>query len=373
MEAVLRPGEESWQPCLHNLLQRFSQLEAAVVVDNLRQQGGHAGRTAAALRKLPPSKAAPILITKCAVKGKPNQMSQMTPEVATPISAVVTEELAPIEPIRASSKKAALSKSTSSASLQSLPHCEPEAKGAQQPTLVLSGSQQSTPLLSGPAEKVPTREPQLGGYAKEARAVAVSTKKKPPCDSMSSDELSQGGVQNASTPEVAKAPLIPDSKLLFVAALKGDIQQLSCLINLGADLNGRYTGRPNKAHQDKIIDATPLHLVVTMGKADVVEALLRHGADFEAKMRRALGPGKPAEEQYAEMTPLHLAAMEGHTNIVEMLLAHGADRCARMQLTDRSGDSCKERIMTPIEIAREMVSKGHERARVISLLSDMFE
>lgn len=161
----------------------------------------------------------------------------------------------------------------------------------------------------------------------------------------------------------------PDSKLLFVAALQGDLQGLTDLIEAGADLNGRYTGRPNREKADKIIDATPLHLVVTMGKTDVAEVLLKHGADFEAKMRRALGSGKPAEEQYAEMTALHLAAMEGHTNIVDMLLRQGASKKAKMQLIECKGDRTEERAITPLEIAQEMASKGYSRDAVISLLS----
>merc|ERR1712146_297134 len=166
---------------------------------------------------------------------------------------------------------------------------------------------------------------------------------------------------------MGKSGPVPDSKLLFVAALQGDIQTLDWLIADGADLNARYTGRPNKEQADKIIDATPLHLVVTMGKADVAEVLLKHGADFEAKMRRALGSSKPPEEHYTEMTPLHLAAMEGHTNIVEMLLARGADKSARMHLTEHKGDAVQERAITPLEIAQEMASKGHSRDSVISL------
>jgi ankyrin repeat protein len=172
--------------------------------------------------------------------------------------------------------------------------------------------------------------------------------------------------------EVAKSQnsgSVPDSKLLFVAALQGDIQTLDWLIADGADLNARYTGRPNKEQADKIIDATPLHLVVTMGKADVAEVLLKHGADFEAKMRRALGSSKPPDEQYAEMTPLHLAAMEGHTNIVEMLLARGADKGALMQLAEYKEDGKHERSITPLDIAKEMALKGHARESVISLLS----
>lgn len=271
--ALLGPGEEAWKGAFDNLCQRFAQFEAAVVAKTLRENDGHAGRTAQALRKLPPP-----------AEGSGSQ-----------------------SPAQA------------------------EATTSQAPAKMIAAAKEAQPRLS---------------------AASTAAESLPPL---------------ASPDAVADSPPPPDSKLIFVAALQSDVQQLNHLIAAGADLNGRYTGRPNKAQADKIIDATPLHLVVTMGKANVAEILLRHGADFEAKMRRALGSSKPPEEQYAEMTPLHLAAMEGHTNIVEMLLARGADKDARMQLLERKGDTVQERAITPLEIAREMASKGHSRDSVISL------
>lgn len=278
VDSLLRPGEEEWQGAYDNLCKRFAQLEVGVVADTLRQNNGHAGRTAQALRKLP----------------------------------------------------------------------DQPASGA------------STPPSASDATKA---APAPASTAKEIRQVKAS----PPSVSAANAPTSQTGAPQV--PCKTQAPPPPDSKLIFVAALQGDVQQLNHLIAAGTDLNGRYTGRPNKAQADKIIDATPLHLVVTMGNANVAEVLLRHGADFKAKMRRDLGSGKPPEEQYAEMTPLHLAAMEGHTNIVEMLLASGADKTAKMQLIERKGGAVQERAITPLEIAHEMVSKGHSRDSVISLLN----
>jgi hypothetical protein len=274
--SLLRSGEESWQGALDNLVQRFSQLDPATVVEQLRQNGGHAGRTASALRKLPAD-----------VESAPRD----------PLSSNGVAEFESAQAERLEAPKAVASK----ISTEVLPR-----KQAQEPQVQKTLSRSST----------------------------------------------------AST----------DSKLLFVAALQGDVQQLIHLISEGADLNDRYTGRPQREQADKIIDATPLHLVVTMGLTNVAEVLLRHGAAIEAKMQRALGHGKPPAEQYSEMTALHLAAMEGHTNIVEMLLEHGADQHAQMVLCERQGDRVKERAITPVEIAREMASKGHTRASVIALL-----
>lgn len=278
---MLRSGEEAWQGALDNLCQRFDNLDANTVVECLRKEGGHAGRTAKALRSLSDSASAP----PAAGAAKPVNMD-----------APVRKSPAPAEPAPAEANPPKVTAAVPS----------PPVKVAEPVQQVVESQTQSPPL---------------------------------------------------------------DSKLLFIAALQDDVQTLKQLIIAGADLNVRYTGRPNKEQADKIIDATPLHLVVTMGKADVAEVLIQHGADFELKMRRALGSSKPPEEQYSEMTPLHLAAMEGHTNIVEMLLTSGADKGALMQLAEYKGDGKRERAITPLEIAKEMALKGHSRESVISLLS----
>jgi hypothetical protein len=287
VETLLRPSEQEWAGALTNLAERFAQLDPSVVLDILRQNEGHAGRTAKALRALAP---------EAAISTKPAK-----------------QEVSATQPTKV-------------------------------PAVTVAPKQESEPAKAPSPAKAPAPRKQPD-KVKATPAPAVAA---------------------AAAASEALPPV--DSKLLFVAALQGDIQQLTWLINAGADLNGRYTGRPgDKA--DKIIDATPLHIVVTMGRADVAEALLRHGANVESKMCRALGSGKPPEEQYAEMTPLHLAAMEGHTNIVEMLVAFGADKGARMQLTEIKWGEHSSRTITPLEIAHEMVSKGHSRESVISVLS----
>lgn len=288
VEALLKPSEQAWEGTLTNLVQRFAQLDSSVVLDTLRQNDGHGGNTAKALRKLAPGA-----------------------QAVTPAPAAVKAE-----PVKVAPKK----------------ESPPQATKA-------------VPVAVAPKKELPKNQPT------PAKATAPAAKTAPP-------------------PAVAAAEAPPpvDDKLLFVAALQGDIQQLNQLVTARADLNGRYTGRP-ASKADKIIDATPLHLVVTMGRADVAEALLKHGADVEAKMCRALGAGKPPDEQYAEMTPLHLAAMEGHTNIVEMLIGYGANKSARMQLAELKDGDQHKRAITPLEIAHEMVAKGHPRESVISLLT----
>jgi len=51
-QRLLRPNEQAWRDAFKNLVQRFDMHSSTVVVDALRKNDGHAGRTAQALRKL---------------------------------------------------------------------------------------------------------------------------------------------------------------------------------------------------------------------------------------------------------------------------------------------------------------------------------
>ncbi len=57
---------------------------------------------------------------------------------------------------------------------------------------------------------------------------------------------------------------------------------------------------------------TPLHCAVTYKQKDIMEALLRKGADINA-------------HDITGMTPLHVAAMLGRRDEAQVLLQHGAD------------------------------------------------
>jgi ankyrin repeat protein len=64
--------------------------------------------------------------------------------------------------------------------------------------------------------------------------------------------------------------------------------------------------------QEERLGERPLHLAAEKGYNDVVELLLAHKAEVDAKTESG-------------ETPLYLAAREGHKDVVELLLAHGAD------------------------------------------------
>jgi uncharacterized protein len=112
---------------------------------------------------------------------------------------------------------------------------------------------------------------------------------------------------------------------LGLASFFGRLAAVRQLLGRGADVNaiGRNPGR-----------YTPLTGAVTSGAADVVDELLRHGADANYRY----GPG---------YTPLHSAAASGSEAIVRLLVGAGADADARTDDGRR-----------PLDFARE---KGHTR------------
>jgi hypothetical protein len=101
----------------------------------------------------------------------------------------------------------------------------------------------------------------------------------------------------------AKAPpVVPyDRMRLHIAALWGDVEIVELLLRRGAD--------PNVKDDN---GQTPLHIAALWGHVDVVRVLLEHRADPNAKDN----DGK---------TPLHYAAEKGHVDVVRVLLERGAD------------------------------------------------
>jgi ankyrin repeat protein len=69
---------------------------------------------------------------------------------------------------------------------------------------------------------------------------------------------------------------------------------------------------PESAASRNKLGETPLHWAALEGHNDLVELLLAHGADVNAK-------------DNGNYTALHEAALAGHNDLVELLLAHGAD------------------------------------------------
>jgi hypothetical protein len=104
------------------------------------------------------------------------------------------------------------------------------------------------------------------------------------------------------------------------------------LMEQGADVNA--VAQNNQRIQ-------PIHAAAANGNVRVVEALLQHGADANAR-------------QQGDFTALHTAAMDGNEEMARLLLEHGADPTAQ----DSRG-------RTPLDLARE-----YEQEAVIALLSE---
>jgi ankyrin repeat protein len=88
---------------------------------------------------------------------------------------------------------------------------------------------------------------------------------------------------------------------LHTAARAGDIDTVTALIARGADVN-EYDS----------LGGTPLHDAAWSGEARIVELLIEHRANVNARHKEA------------GSTPLHYAALMDRREVAQILLAHGA-------------------------------------------------
>lgn len=129
--------------------------------------------------------------------------------------------------------------------------------------------------------------------------------------------------------------------LITQAVTAGDSDAVGALLLQAPDLINGYT-------QD---GWTPLHMAARLGHCAVVEVLLAHGADVNARAHNGLANtpllwavmGRQTEmvtlllargadvnaANTAGSTPLHKAAIEGNDSLVRLLLSHGARVNAR--------------------------------------------
>ena len=104
-------------------------------------------------------------------------------------------------------------------------------------------------------------------------------------------------------PEVKEVNLPKYSLDGFFSVIeKGNIDKVKKYLDHGYDLNIKNDS-----------GETPLHLASEKGYKEIVELLLKKGADPNIK------------NVYAGLSPLYLASVEGHKDIVELLLKYGAN------------------------------------------------
>lgn len=151
----------------------------------------------------------------------------------------------------------------------------------------------------------------------------------------------------------------PEELQLFEAVKKGDLHKVNELLDTGVSANALYLKEEYNNNIDKAWRAkhehkfdyfkadeqTPLHFAAEKGYLDIVDSLIKHGADVNAVdccqytplsfaisnneldvVECLLNNGANVDVRYIlEQTPLHLAAKTGYLKIVDSLIKHGAD------------------------------------------------
>jgi len=97
---------------------------------------------------------------------------------------------------------------------------------------------------------------------------------------------------------------------------------------------------------------TPLHYAAAKGQLDVIELLLKHGADVNARDKNGY-------------TPLHAAAYYDHADAAGLLIVRGADARVRNNEGKTPLDVARERGRAEVARAIEEYSgkRAGERAR----------
>ena len=157
---------------------------------------------------------------------------------------------------------------------------------------------------------------------------------------------------------------------LHEAAGEGDVAKIRTLLNKGARVNTR-----NKYKE------TPLHVAALKGHVEVIRALLEAGADVNARAKNKrtlinILRGKMSfivlvdARAKSKRTPLHLAALYGHVEAVRALLKAGANvnakdryRCGPVDYARRGMDDT-EGSVAPFEEAIEVLQEAGGRPLV---------
>ena len=120
---------------------------------------------------------------------------------------------------------------------------------------------------------------------------------------------------------------------LHLAVSKCRVEIVQMLIDHGADVNAKGKN-----------DLTPLHVVASLGHVTMAEFLLAEGSEIDALDCR-------------NWTPLHYSAMGGHSDVAEFLVNHGA----KIGVRNSKG-------MTALELAEKL---GHRK--IVKLLESKEE
>lgn len=122
---------------------------------------------------------------------------------------------------------------------------------------------------------------------------------------------------------------IPIGSALYKAACSGQLEVVRLLLDNGAMVNElhNYEG----AYEDKMVcqQQTTLHGVVQNGHVEVVEELIKRGADLNMKYKYELNDyydwGCTDTPSVIPLTPIHLALSKGHFEVARLLINEGAE------------------------------------------------
>lgn len=118
---------------------------------------------------------------------------------------------------------------------------------------------------------------------------------------------------------------------LGLASFFGHLEAVKLLLQKGANIH--------ELSRDGQFNNTALHAAVAGNYEEIVEILLQHQANVNARSKGAVRAG---------FTPLHLAAGRGQRNMVAALIEHGADRNATNDAGLTPGEYAIERGFTRI-------------------------
>jgi len=128
---------------------------------------------------------------------------------------------------------------------------------------------------------------------------------------------------------------------LHIAAGQGNLAVVDLLLTHGADINARVALTVNPSDQMSYL-LTPLHLAALAGRWEVTELLLAHRADVNTGIQSQENAARLLPDAYTDnynrladlgslkgLTSLHCAVFVGQEAVVNTLLTHGADVEAR--------------------------------------------
>ena len=117
-----------------------------------------------------------------------------------------------------------------------------------------------------------------------------------------------------------------DGTPLQVACAQQNLALVQLIVQRGANVNhaapckgeaAPFGVRPNRRFHD-IMHCSPLHVACLSGNVQIVDVLLRNGADPSSRQQSLLDGQRGA-------APLHVAADQGHADVVRRLHESGAD------------------------------------------------